>query len=284
MRDRFLSCASIVLLAATLTVSAQQAPAPAAPGRIGGAGIGAYPQREAADPAAVERGKGIYGTYCAFCHGPDTRGGGGGPSILRSQVVLDDQNGELIGVVVLAGRQDRGMPKFTLTGEQIADIAAFVHTFRVNGYDVSRQRPPSILVGDARAGEVFFNAKCSSCHSVAGDLRGLASRIADERQLQQMWLMPGSLIGRGGPPVSRPRRAAATVTLPSGEKIEGQLERADDFTVSLRLSDGSRRSFRIAGDTLKVELHDALQPHKDLLRTYTDADIHNVTAYLATLK
>jgi cytochrome c oxidase cbb3-type subunit 3 len=169
------------------------------------------------------------------------------------------------------------VPKFTLTDDQIADVAAFVHTFRAAGYDESRLKPPSILVGDPRAGETFFTAKCGSCHSPAGDLRGLATKIADPRLLQQTWLLPGSGGGRGGPPPVEVKPTTATVTLPSGEKL-------DDFVVALTTADGAHRSFTTNGDTPKVEVHDPLQPHKDLLRTYSDTDIHNVTAYLVTLK
>jgi cytochrome c oxidase cbb3-type subunit 3 len=240
-----------------------------------------YPTRPPADPAAVDRGKALYGVNCQFCHGADTRGGDSGPSLLRSGIVLDDQHGELIAPVVRAGRP--GMPKFALTDEQIADVAAFVHTFRAAGYDESRVKPPSIVVGDATAGEAFFNAKCGSCHSAGGDLRGLATTIPDPRLLQQTWLLPGSGAGRGGPPV-QVKPTTVTVTLPSGEKVEGRLDRADDFVVALTMADGTRRSFATNGDTPRVEIHDPLQPHKDLLRTYSDADIHNVTAYLVTLK
>jgi cytochrome c oxidase cbb3-type subunit 3 len=240
-----------------------------------------YPNRPPADPAAVERGKALYGVNCQFCHGADTRGGDSGPSLLRSGTVLDDQHGELIAPVVRGGRP--GMPKFTLTDDQIADVAAFVHTFRAAGYDESRLKPPSIVVGDAKAGETFFSRKCASCHSAAGDLRGIATTITDPRLLQQTWLLPGSGAGRGGPPV-QVKPTTVTVTLPSGETIDGRLDRVDDFVVALTLPDGSHRSLDTNGDTPKVEIHDPLQPHKDLLRTYSDTDIHNVTAYLVTLK
>src|SRR6516225_7533971 len=123
----------------------------------------AYPERLPDDPAAVERGKALYSVNCQFCHGADIRGGDGGPSLLRSGIVLDDQHGELIAPVVQNGRTDRGMPKFAFTGAQAADIAAFLHTFRAAGYDESRQRPPSIIVGDAKAGEAYFAARCGSC-------------------------------------------------------------------------------------------------------------------------
>lgn len=241
-----------------------------------------YPNRPPADAASVDRGKALYGVNCQFCHGADTRGGDGGPSLLRAGTVLDDQHGELMAPVVRGGRP--GMPTFTLTDDQIADIAAFVHTFRAAGYDESRFKPPSIVVGDAKAGEAFFAGKCAACHSVTGDLRGLATKIADPRLLQQTWLLPGSGARRGGPPPVQVKPTTVTVTLPAGEKVDGKLDRIDDFMVALTMADGTRRSFRTVGDAPRVEMHDPLKPHKDLLRTYADADIHNVTAFLVTLK
>jgi mono/diheme cytochrome c family protein len=295
--------AALAALAALLTTSihAQQPPAVSAsqppsgpPVRQGpppppGGGRGTrredYPVRPPADPASVDRGKALYGVNCTFCHGADTRGGDGGPSLLRSSLVLDDQYGELMGPVIQNGRPGRGMPKFAFNNQQVTDVANFIHSFRAAGYDVSRNTPENIIVGDAKTGEAFFTAKCASCHSPAGDLKGFAAKFADPKMMQQTWLMPGSG-GRGGmmaPPVKVPP-TTVTVTLPSGEKVDGELDRLDDFVVSLTQADGTHRSFRAEGDTPKVEVHDPLQPHRHLLRTYTDPDIHNVTAFLATLK
>jgi cytochrome c oxidase cbb3-type subunit III len=275
-----------VMFAGLGAAAAAQAPAQPPPGGRGRGAItspqNAYPDRPPGDPAAIERGKALYSVNCQFCHGADTRGGDSGPSLLRSSTILDDREGELIATVVRAGRP--GMPKFTLSDDQIKDVAAFIHSFRAAGYDESRHKPPSIIVGDAKAGEAFFNARCAACHSTAGDLRGIASRISDERQLQQTWLMPGSGGGRGGPPPVTPPPVMVTVTLPSGERVEGQLDRIDDFMVSLITADGTHRSFRTSGGTPKVDVRDPLQPHRDLLRVYSDADIHNVTAFLVTLK
>ena len=243
-----------------------------------------FPTRPPGDPAAIERGRALYSVNCTFCHGADIRGGDSGPSLLRSATVLDDQNGELIAPVVQNGRADRGMPKFSFTDAQTQDVIAFLHSFTAAGYDVSRMKPPSILVGDAKAGEAFFRRTCASCHSPTGDLRGYAAKFTDEKPLQQTWLLPGSG-GRGAaPPRLDLPPTTVTVTLQSGEKVEGVLDRIDDFVVSLTEKDGTHRSFRTSGDTPKVDVHDPLQPHKDLLKTYTDADIHNVTSYLATLK
>ena len=280
----YLSCAFLIVFVGIF--HAQQSTGRGggpAPGRIGGAGIGAYPERPPADPASLERGKAVYGTYCTFCHGADTRGGDGGPSLLRSGVVLDDKNGELIGPIILNGRPDRGMPKFALTPAQITDIATFLHSFRVNGYDEARNRPPSIVVGNAAAGEEYFKSRCASCHSISGDLQGVATRFPNPRALQQSWLMPGSG-GRGAPPPKNATPPRATVTLSNNEKYEGEIERLDDFTVSIRQDGGTRRSWRIVNGSPRVTVDDPLKGHRDLLKDYKDADIHNVTAYLVTLK
>ncbi len=263
-----------------LNASAQNPQAPG--GARGGGGFIAYPQRPIADPQAVARGKVLFDVNCSFCHGADARGGDDGPNLLRSDLVLEDQKGENIGPVLLNGR-DRGMPKFTLTAAQISDVAAYIHSFPVS----SRTGPSTIniVVGNAKAGEAFFNSKCASCHSSTGDLKSVAAKYPDPKSLQQTWILPGSG-GRNGaaggartaPPMT------AVVTLPSGEKIEGKVDRLDDFVVSLTLADGTHRSFATEANTPSVEIRDPLQAHKDLLRTYSDADIHNVTAYLVTLK
>jgi cytochrome c oxidase cbb3-type subunit 3 len=231
----------------------------------------------------VERGKALYGVNCNFCHGSDARGGEGGPNLLRSQLVLDDQHGEVIAPVIQNGRPDQGMPKFNMTGAQVADVAAYIHSFRVAGNDFSRMTPPSILVGDAKAGETYFKAKCATCHSAAGDLKGIGSKIPDAKLLQNAFLMPGGG-GRGAMAPVKVPPTTVSVTMAGGKIEEGTLVQIDDFTVTLIEADGTHRSFRRDGDNPKVEIHDPLRPHRNLLPTYADKDIHNLTAYLVTLK
>jgi mono/diheme cytochrome c family protein len=245
--------------------------------------LGAFPDRRPGDAAAVERGKALYGVNCQFCHGADTRGGDSGPSLLRSGLVLDDQNGELIAPVVREGRPDRGMPKFNLSDASVSDLAAYIHSFKAAGYDESRNRPSSIVVGDPRAGEAYFGATCGRCHAATGDLSGIATRIPEPRALQQRWLMP-----RGGGRGAGPRRPSvepkATVTLASGEQVRGTVVRLDDFTVTLVDAQDIPRSFSLDTAGTKVAIDDPLQAHKDLLAKYTDKNVHDVTAYLVTLK
>lgn len=241
------------------------------------------------DPAVVEQGQTIFVSNCAFCHGSNAKGGETGPDLLRSVVVLDDQNGEKIGQVVLNGRPDKGMPKFALTQEQIHDIATFLHerikaTAMRNTYKIL-----NIVVGDPKAGEAYFNGPggCASCHSVTGDLAHIGSKY-DPVELQQHIVMPREVhYGRQAPTESKVNAVApvtATVTLPSGESFTGAVSHIDDFSIAIVDAHGDLHSFTRDGDTPKVQLRDPLQAHFDLLPKYTDSDIHNLTAYLVTLK
>jgi cytochrome c oxidase cbb3-type subunit 3 len=135
----------------------------------------------------------------------------------------------------------------------------------------------NVIVGDAKAGAAYFAAKCSGCHAPDGDLRGLASRVPDARALQNLWVAGGGR-GRGAKPVT------ATVTERSGQKTEGRLVRYDDFTVTLELSGGVLRTFRREGDVPRLDISDPLSEHRALLPAYTNKDMHDVTAYLVTLK
>ncbi|MBV8071401.1 MAG: c-type cytochrome [Acidobacteriaceae bacterium] len=239
------------------------------------------------DPAAVQRGQKTFVATCAFCHGSNAKGGETGPDLLRSVVVLDDENGNKIGQVVLNGRPDKGMPKFALSHDQIVDIAIFLHD-RVKAAALrDTYKVLNIVVGDPRAGQAYFNGAggCTSCHSVRGDLAHIGSKY-DAVGVQQHIVMPreehwGRRSQTDGPPVAP---VTATVTLASGESFKGRLTRIDDFTVSIVDANGDLHSFTRNGDTPKVDIHDPMKGHFDLLAKYTDSDIHNLTAYLVTLK
>jgi len=273
---------------------------PGAQGNRGGRGTapGANPaptnfpaqQRAPGDPAVVARGNSLYGMNCRSCHGADLRGGdGGGVNLLRSEIVLNDQSGELIYPVVRDGRNNPGMssmPAMPISQDDVKAIAEYIHSIAATA---QRQGGPppgppitlNILVGDPAAGKTYFAAKCSSCHSATGDLAGIGGRIANPMQLQNSWLAGNAGGGRGG---NNANTATAMVTLQNGQKIEGQLNRIDDFIVILTMTDGSTQSFRRTGDSPKVDVKDRRDAHRNLLPEYTDKDIHDVTAYLVTLK
>ena len=260
-------------------------------------GVASFPaqQRDPADPALVARGRAIYDTECRRCHGADLRGGEqGGSNLLRETRVLNDREGELLQTVIQGSHTSR-VSAGDLSADDVKALAAFIHSIVAQspGQGAPPPGPPvelKVLVGDAAAGERFFASRCAGCHSVTGDLKGIGDRNLGPAQLQNLWVA-GGRGGRGGrgadptpPPMTTRREATVVVTLPTGQKYEGRLERIDDFMVSLTQADGTPRTIRRNGDVPKVEVRDPLEAHRDLLPVYTDKDIHDVTAYLVTLK
>ncbi len=246
-----------------------------------------YKDHREVPPEVVERGKSLYSVSCSFCHGSDARGGATGPNLLRSDVVLRDQNGELIAPIVHGSRLDKGMPAIELTDAQISDIAGFLHSQRVGGYDFGNRETINIVVGDAAAGKATYGKLCASCHADAQDFKYLIDAIPDPRTLQQAWILPGSPMGYGGPakpyPGSKVPPVTVTVTV-AGQATTGTLQRIDDFYVALKTPDGATHSFARLGDVPKVEIHDPVKAHREMFRTIKDSEIHDITAYLVTLK
>jgi cytochrome c oxidase cbb3-type subunit 3 len=241
--------------------------------------------RQTVDPAAAERGKAIYMADCSSCHGPLARGSENGPDLVRSEVVLHDRYGSTIGLYLLQTHPKTGSARMTsLTQNQIKDLAHFLHeqvedTLRSGPYT----KVLNVMTGDAQAGAAYFqgNGGCAGCHSITGDLAGIASRY-DPPTLQQRMLFPRTIaLGRRAATGSKP--LTVKVTSQDGESISGTLVHMDDFTVSLRDETGTYHSWRRTPQ-LNLELHDPYAAHEELLDRISDKDIHNLVAYLETLK
>ncbi|MGH9620449.1 MAG: c-type cytochrome [Bryobacteraceae bacterium] len=231
------------------------------------------------NPAAVARGKQLFETNCSFCHGLEATGGNGGPDLVGSVLVNNDNHGNLIAPVVHNGRPDKGMPSFSskLTKTQVSDIVAFLHQSIRDVRMRFSYKVQTLAIGSAAAGKTYFEAHCGNCHSATGDLKGIASKYPPEN-LQQLWLSPQSVLPRSAnSPVT-----TVTVTLPSGPSFSGKLAHLGEFNVSLYDSQGYH-SFPVTSGT-KVQVHDPLAAHEQLLQQLTDSDMHNVTTYLETLK
>lgn len=236
------------------------------------------------DQASANRGAQLFAQSCAQCHGADARGSANAPDLIRSLVVLHDRAQQLHGSEMPAVLKKQPHD-FSFTADQLADLSQFftraVNEILRSGYS---NRPTNMLSGDAKAGEAFFNGAggCNKCHSVTGDLAGIATRY-DPAALQQRFVFPESGIGRGRGAGPAAPKVQATVTLSSGKSVTGTLVRIDDFNVTLVDSSGERETFtRVPG--MKVDVTDPFAAHVALLDKYTNAEIHNLTAYLETLK
>ena len=250
------------------------------------------------DEAAADRGRAVYIAECVTCHGNKARGGDNavpanqrGPDLVRSLVVLKDRYGSMIGGFMKNSNHpmQSGKPSASLPGPQVIELAHFLHqkvadTLRSGPYS----KPINVLTGDSKAGATYFNGAggCARCHSVTADLKGVGAKY-DPVSLQQKFLFPRTFAaGRGGPRGGgRPagKSVMVTVTPASGKSVSGTLVNLDDFNVALRDSDGEYHSFKRTPG-VKVEKNDPFSVHNEMLDRYTDKNIHDVVAYLETLK
>jgi cytochrome c oxidase cbb3-type subunit III len=228
----------------------------------------------------VQQGAALFRQDCSFCHGRDATGGESGPDLTRSKSVAADVNGDKIGSVVRSGRPDKGMPPFDRTDQQIASLVAFIRTQQKAAQAQGGRRgnggrkgvsPEDLQTGNVEAGKKYFEGAggCATCHSPTGDLAGIASR-SKGLELEEQMLYP------------RHAKSKVIVTLASGQEVSGTLAYLDEFTVGLTNSEGVYRSWRTGDVRYKVDA--PVEAHVDLFSKYTDDDVHNLMAFLQTLK
>jgi mono/diheme cytochrome c family protein len=237
---------------------------------------------------AVDRGLPLYATNCQSCHGERAKGTKNGPDLIRSTTLLRDDDG--VGIAeYLKGATHQKAVKLDLSQATVYDIAAYIHNRVIiaatqRGGDV---HPDAVLAaGDAKAGQAYFNGAggCTKCHAIDGNLKGVGAKY-DAATLQDRIVMPRGGRGRGAAPAGpNPTAITATVTLPNGQAIKGLPIRVTDFDVTLRLDDGSTQTWARDNGIPKVELNDPLAGHVEIMKMLKDSDMHNLTAYLATLK
>jgi cytochrome c oxidase cbb3-type subunit 3 len=244
-------------------------------------------QRGGAPAAPPGSGEALFAANCAFCHGRDATGGASGPDLTDSQLVGQDAAGDKMIPVIRNGRPEKGMPPFAALPEaDIRKIVEYVHA-RKTAVDANpgRRRKVSaedISTGSVDTGRAYFDANCRSCHTPTGDLNGVASKYRGLALMQRM-LYPTTGNAAASPDGTRkPTPITATVTLASGQTITGTLVDRGEFNIALTDASGQYHSW--PATAVKVTVKDPLQAHADLLARYTDADIHNLVAYLQTLK
>ncbi len=228
----------------------------------------------------VQAGQTVFAARCGFCHGRDAAGGESGPDLTRSALVAEDLRGDRIAPLVRAGRPERGMPAFALADADVAALVAFIHDTKARAESQEGGRrsvdAADLETGDAAAGRRFFEdaGGCTRCHSASADLADVGARLQGVALLQRM-LYPASRPGRSS-------SARATVTTASGETIAGTLAYRDEFTIAIVDGKGQYRSWN-AG-TVKAAVDNPLDAHARLLDMYTDQQMHDVLAYLQSLR
>jgi cytochrome c oxidase cbb3-type subunit 3 len=236
-------------------------------------------------PATVEQiqaGKTLFAAQCGFCHGRDAGGGESGPDLMASALVEQDVHGDKIGVVVRNGRPDKGMPAFgNVDPQQLAALVAFIHDQKAKAKEGRRRTVDvsDLQTGNAEAGMRYFNGTggCAKCHSPGGDLAGIAGKLPGLDLLRRM-------LYRENERATEVTKATPTATLilPSGQTVTGKLAYRDEFTIGLIDPSGWYRSW--PATKVKFTVMNPLEAHIEQLGKYTDEDMHNVLAYLQTLR
>ena len=228
-------------------------------------------------PEQVRAGQPIFSAQCGFCHGRDTMGGETGPDLTRAALVSADVRGDKIGPLVRSGRVDKGMPAFTLNDADLAATVAFIHDQKIKAESLTGGRRAvdvaDLQTGNAEAGRRYFDGACTGCHAPRGDFAGIANRLQGLALLQRMLYPTGATAAS---------HANVTVTPSSGTTVTGTLAYRDEFTIALTDASGRYRAF--ATTAVKFSVNDPLQAHVEQLGKYTDDDMHNVLAYLQTLR
>ena len=281
MYGRLIFCATAAALAlSAVTMSAQGASQESA--RAGGSaeqraaatraflGLGPVP-----DAPAATRGAPLYQRSCAFCHGPQGRGAEG-PNLIVSDVVLGDDHGEHLVAFLKAGRPEKGMPSFKTMGDpDLKDISEFLHQEIEAVANRGTYQLQNIVVGDPDKGKAYVAANCTTCH-VPGSFEHIASKFRSADQLQRGWVWPSR-------PADNSLAITATVKTHDGRMVERRVTQISDFKIIL--VDGAGKTHVIERDMgVDVEIKDPLVAHQKIINTLKNIDMHNVTAYLESLK
>jgi cytochrome c oxidase cbb3-type subunit III len=230
------------------------------------------PQKKVSSVSSVStRGKQIFASTCAGCHGLDGRGSERAPNIAENSKVQRLSDAQ-ISHIIENGVPGTGMPAFHSLAR--TDVRAVVSYLRsLQGTKITLKLP-----GDPIRGETLFFGKagCSGCHMAAGnggfiasDLSGYARGHAMD-EIQSVIASPT--------PVSNGQARMVTATTRAGEKYVGRIRNEDNFSLQLQMLDGT--FFFV--DKSDIERLDSSQTlmHSDYGSTLSHEELNDLVSYL----
>lgn len=233
-------------------------------------GLGAVP-----DKAAAARGEPLFKQNCAFCHGPQGHGATG-PSLVTSDGVLGDDHGEKLVPFLKKGRPEKGMPAFAaISDDKLKDLAEFMHLQVEEVANRGAYHVLNVVVGDKAKGQAYVGAHCLSCHT-AETFAHIGGRFRAPEQLQRYWIWPANSSNQA-------TAVKSTVKTPDGATLTGRVTQMSDFRITVVDDTGHARVIeRKRG--VEVQINDPLAAHQEMIMTLRNDDMHDVTAYLDSMK
>jgi cytochrome c oxidase cbb3-type subunit 3 len=216
------------------------------------------------------RGKQVFASTCAGCHGLDGRGGERAPNIAdnpKVQRLSDAQTSHIIE----NGVPGTGMPAFrSLASPDVQSVVTFLRSLQGT-------KRTLLLPGDPDRGETVFFGKggCSGCHMAAGkggfiasDLSGYAASHAVE-QIRNAVTSPAPGDRQAG---------MVTATTRGGEKYVGRIRNEDNFSLQLQTLDGTFY-FLDKSDIQTTDSSQTLMP-SNYGSTLSPDELNDVVSYL----
>lgn len=219
------------------------------------------------------KGKGIFESRCAICHGLDGRGGEHAPDIARrpAATVLSDQ--ALLNVIH-KGIPQGGMPPFGDMGKE--DSQALVAYLR---FLQGKSAVGSTSGDPARGHDLFFGkAGCSACHAIRGQGQPTAGDLTGYGQGHQAGDIRDAILNHGGR-----HEEIATAVAQDGRKFSGTIRNEDNISIQLQDDDNKDGRFYLLmkSSLVSIQRRTAIATHVDYEKQLSRTEFKDLVSYLA---
>jgi len=248
----------------SLYLSALGAPGQAAAGRSA--------HRAQAADTGVAKGREIFESRCAACHGLDGRGGERAPDI-ATRTSVQRRSDAALTLIIHDGIPAAGMPGFGTLDEGAAQ--SLVRYLRMLQGKTGEAMP----AGDSAKGRAIFFGKgrCAECHMIEGnggflgsDLSGFGAARAPE-EIREAIIKPSQRGRLGGNVV---------VTLRDGSKLSGVVRNEDNFSLQVQDLQGAFHLLAKAEVADLTRLTESLMP-SNYGSILSPGELDDVIAFLA---
>lgn len=222
--------------------------------------------RGAEDP---EKGRAIYRSNCAFCHGL-TGLGGRGPDLVTHRKPDAE-----IKRIIREGVPGSTMPSFGgFEEDELNNITAFLRQLAGTG------SAPGSAKGDPGRGRALYTKlACASCHQVGNEGSTYGPDLTRVGAARPVHYLRESITEPSAD--VPPQYEGVAVVTRQGTKVQGVRVNEDTFSVQLRDSSQKFRSF------LKEEVKEVATVKQSLMPEYKQlapGDLDDLVSYLASLR
>ena len=214
----------------------------------------------------AERGKSVFETKCATCHGLDGLGGEHAPDIVGRLAMRTLSDAALLDVIH-EGITEAGMPSFANLGNE-NDRALVAYVRFLQGKSAKEAVP-----GDPLRGQNLFFGKagCFACHSKAQIVAEDVTEFARDHQTGE--IREAIVRPAGGPPET------ATAVAGDGRKFSGMIRNEDNASLQLQNSDG-RFYLLMKSSMVSVQRKTGEPMPVDYGRRLSNSEIDDLVAYI----